>query len=69
MVGVDFSTKPIIPQQKWEIPERGSRAPIECMASAETGNELVVGRADGTIEIWTFNGALTIEGDTSVNLV
>ena len=51
LVSIDFSKKPLEPLHKWEIPEKGSRSSVTCLAIAESVAELYVGRSDGNVEV------------------
>jgi len=68
-VAINFAQKPMTPQHKWEIPEQGSKAPVECLATIEAGIELYVGRSDGTVEIWSFSGGVDVDGDEIVRFL
>ena len=64
----DLSTQPSF---QWEIPEESSkknvRAAVECMVVSSSGKELVVGRSDGCIEVWGFDGSLNIDGSENID--
>lgn len=66
LIGVDFSKKPNVPKHHWEIPERGSKAPVECISCNESGDEIVIGRSDGSIELWTFSANMAADGTGEV---
>jgi hypothetical protein len=53
-VSLEFSKKPLEPLHKWEIPEKGSKSSVTCLAIAENLSELYIGRSDGNIEVLTF---------------
>ena len=52
LVSIDFSKKPLEPLHKWEIPEKGSRSSVTCLAIADSAAELYVGRSDGNVEVF-----------------
>lgn len=51
LVSIDFNKKPLEPIHKWEIPEKGSRSSVTCLAIAESAAELYIGRSDGNVEV------------------
>lgn len=51
LVSIDFSKKPLEPLHKWEIPEKGSKSSVTCLAISESAAELYVGRSDGNVEV------------------
>lgn len=55
------------PCSHWEFPETGVRSPVEVMAVSALGKEMAIGRSDGTIEVWAFNGTLNLDGSENVD--
>jgi Bardet-Biedl syndrome 7 protein len=55
------------PYSRWDFPESGVRSPVECLTVSSFGKEMVVGRSDGTIEVWGFNGTLNLDGSENVD--
>jgi hypothetical protein len=53
-VSLEFSKKPLEPLHKWEIPEKGSKSSVTCLAIAENASELYIGRSDGNVEVLIF---------------
>ena len=53
LVSIDFIKKPLEPLHKWEIPEKGSKSSVTCLAISESVAELYIGRSDGSVEVWT----------------
>ncbi|XP_054159812.1 Bardet-Biedl syndrome 7 protein-like [Oppia nitens] len=68
LVSIDFNRKPLEPLHKWEIPEKGSRSSVTCLAMAESAAELYIGRSDGNIEIWSFTETLNESGEEMIDL-
>lgn len=64
----DISTKPLF---EWEFPQENStvtpKAAVECLTVSDSGKELVVGRSDGSIEVWTFDSVLSLDSSEIVS--
>lgn len=67
LMTIDILTEKSPPVQKWEFPDKGSKASVECLAVSESGVELFVGRSDGTIDGYSFSGSLNVEGNETVS--
>jgi len=52
LVSLEFTKKPLEPLHKWEIPEKGSKSSVTCLAIAESAAELYIGRSDGNVEVF-----------------
>ncbi|XP_015790248.1 Bardet-Biedl syndrome 7 protein homolog [Tetranychus urticae] len=68
LISLDFSKNPLKAVHKWEIPEKGSRAQVNCIAMMESTGELYIGRSDGSIEVWIFVETLEADGSQSINV-
>ena len=66
LVSLDFDSHPMAAIHKWEIPEKGSRAQVTCLAMMEATGELYIGRSNGAIEVWIFSETLEADGTQSV---
>ena len=56
------------PHCRWDFPESGVRSPVESLAASSLGKEIAVGRSDGTIEVWCFNGTLNLDDSENVDI-
>ncbi|KAI1303141.1 Bardet-Biedl syndrome 7 protein [Halotydeus destructor] len=68
MVSVNISDKKWLPDQLWEIPEKGTKPAIECMATIDSGRELYVARSDGSVEVWSFSSGLDVDGIDNIDM-
>lgn len=63
----------ISPSFKWEVPESitainsSNRSSVEVIELSPSGPEMFIGRADGSVEVWTFGGSLSVDGTESVD--
>lgn len=63
----------ISPSFKWEVPESisglhsSNKSCVEVIELSPTGPEMFIGRSDGTVEVWTFGGSLTVDGTEAVD--
>lgn len=55
------------PSFAWEVPESGSRNGVACLSVSSSGKELLIGRTDGEIEIWGFDGSLNLDGTENID--
>ncbi|RWS16252.1 hypothetical protein B4U79_07615 [Dinothrombium tinctorium] len=68
LIELDFSQSTLDAKHIWEVPERGTRAPVQCISAMESTGELYIGRADGNIEIWIFSENCDADGNDYVDL-
>lgn len=68
LVSINFNKDPLEPLHKWEIPEKGTRASVNCLAITEELSEIYVGRSDGNVEIWSFVETLGENGEEMIDL-
>ena len=71
MVSMKYQTNN--PSFQWEIPggdgtsSSPPRAAVEVIAVSNSGKELAVGRSDGSIEVWVFDGSLNLDGSENID--
>ncbi|RWS26652.1 hypothetical protein B4U80_03066 [Leptotrombidium deliense] len=68
MVKLDFTQSALEAKHRWEIPEKGTRAPVHCISAMEKSGELYIGRSDGNVEIWTFSESCDADGHEFIDM-
>lgn len=67
LIQLSFSEAPLKAIHKWEIPEKGTKAPVTCLSMMEACGELYIGRSDGSIEIWILTETIEANGSQTVS--